>query len=299
MSGGGHAASGELALVQAAARYTARLGDRLLAAYALGSLVHGGFSEAVSDIDLGLILSDPLRTGDAELIRTIAVEASRTGEPLDSRLSVFWGTPSTLCGEREGGRFPALDRLDLIAHGRLISGNDRARHGLPSPSAAELLVAGARFALQRLAGFELSAGGGGQRPDRDRQARARDPVEELRSPELLIAGGVRYVTKTVLFPVRFLFTSASGQVATNDGAVEGYLARSDAPSHALVAAARAWRMGEAAWEAQAARLLRLELVPLYAYYIDDHVVHLGNLGEHELMRSFRVWRNRLLEPSQE
>jgi hypothetical protein len=35
--------------------------ERLLAAYALGSLAHCGFSEHVSDVDLGLVLAHPLR----------------------------------------------------------------------------------------------------------------------------------------------------------------------------------------------------------------------------------------------
>jgi hypothetical protein len=33
---------------------------RLIAGYALGSLAHGGFSPLVSDVDLGLILEDPV-----------------------------------------------------------------------------------------------------------------------------------------------------------------------------------------------------------------------------------------------
>ncbi len=52
---------GELVLAEAIAAYRVALGNRLLAAYALESLAHGGFSELVSDIDLGLIISDPPR----------------------------------------------------------------------------------------------------------------------------------------------------------------------------------------------------------------------------------------------
>ncbi len=42
------------------ARYRKVLGPRLVAAYALGSLAHGGFSPLVSDVDLGLVLTDPI-----------------------------------------------------------------------------------------------------------------------------------------------------------------------------------------------------------------------------------------------
>jgi hypothetical protein len=127
------------------------LGQRLLAGYALGSMAHGGFSPLVSDIDLGLVVADPLGPGDASAIQAVA-DAQRTrGSALASRLSVFWGTPAILRGEEQGGRFPALDRLDLIEHGQLIAGSD-VRDRLPRPSARDLLVEGAEFALEFLAG---------------------------------------------------------------------------------------------------------------------------------------------------
>lgn len=51
---------GEAVLARAVSAYRAALGSRLLAGYALGSLAHGGFSALVSDVDLGLILRDPV-----------------------------------------------------------------------------------------------------------------------------------------------------------------------------------------------------------------------------------------------
>ena len=120
-------------LAAAVAAAHATLGDRLLAAYALGSLAHGGFSPLVSDVDLGLILADPPDAGDAAAIDAAAGAVRGSGAPLGDRLSIFWGTPSTLRGERPGGRFPPLDRLDLLEHGRLLAGAD-ARAGLPRPA---------------------------------------------------------------------------------------------------------------------------------------------------------------------
>jgi predicted nucleotidyltransferase len=121
---------GEDVLAEAVEAYRGALGDRLLAAYALGSLAHGGFSELVSDVDLGLVVSDPIESGDGETIEAIADAEKGKGSPLHERLSVFWGTPATLRGERDGGRFPALDRLDLIENGRLLAGSDETRRGL-------------------------------------------------------------------------------------------------------------------------------------------------------------------------
>jgi predicted nucleotidyltransferase len=125
---------GETVLLEAVDAYRAKLGDRLLAAYALGSLAHGGFSELVSDVDLGLILSDPLEPADPESIQRVAESERRKGSPLHERLSVFWGTPATLAGEREGGRFPPLDRLDLLENGRLLAGSDEARARVRRPT---------------------------------------------------------------------------------------------------------------------------------------------------------------------
>ena len=50
---------GQTILAEAVDFYREVLGDRLVAAYALGSLAHGGFSPLVSDIDIGLILAHP------------------------------------------------------------------------------------------------------------------------------------------------------------------------------------------------------------------------------------------------
>jgi hypothetical protein len=51
---------------------------------------------------------------------------------------------------------------------------------------------------------------------------------------LLLAAGVRWTTKIVLFPVRFLFTAETGREGTNDAAATHYLARPDAPGAAAV-----------------------------------------------------------------
>jgi predicted nucleotidyltransferase len=108
---------GDRVLTEAAEAFQAVLGERFLAAYALGSLAHGGFSELVSDVDLGVLIQDPLEAGDGDTVRALAEREKRKGSPLHERLSVFWGTPATLRGERDGGRFPPLDRLDLIENG--------------------------------------------------------------------------------------------------------------------------------------------------------------------------------------
>jgi hypothetical protein len=282
---------GEKVLLAAAAAFRAALGERLLAAYALGSLAHGGFNPLVSDIDLGLVVEDPLRPDDGSMIEQVAQTQKVSGGPLSDRLSVFWGTPNTLGGRREGGRFPPIDRLDLLENGHLLVGAD-VRSGLPRPSAPELIVAGAEFAVEFLAGVRW-VGSGGQSALGSMQAAREDAVDEVRRPELLASAGVRRLTKLVLFPVRFMFTAATGRVGTNALAAEWYLDRHAAPSKRLVGAALGWRMAAPGDQDEVADLLRKDIVPLYVYYIEDHIARLNGLGKVELARAFMDWRARL------
>ncbi len=282
-------------LAEASEAYRAVLGGRLLAAYALGSLAHGGFSELVSDVDLGLILSDPLQRADRETIQAVADAEKGKGSPLHQRLSVFWGTPATLGGEQDGGRFPALDRLDLIENGRLLLGRDDARRGLPVPTTRELLVTGAEFALDYLAGLPRP----GEKPEAglgSMQPAAENAAEEIRSPGMLLRHGIRQTTKLVLFPVRFLYTAATGRVGTNQAAAAWYRGYGQAPGTELVAAAVAWRTAPPQDQVLASGLLREHLLPLYLYYIDDHIERLVPIGETRLAAGFREWRARLTRP---
>jgi hypothetical protein len=281
---------GEAVLARAVSAYRAALGSRLLAGYALGSLAHGGFSALVSDVDLGLILRDPATVQDRLTIRAVARSVRGGGSALDQRLSVFWGTPATLGGQRRGGRFPPLDRLDLLEYGRLLTGQD-LRSAAARPDHAELLVAGAEFALGYL-------GGAATLPDRLRSwARLRrqdDTVlNEIRAPARLVSRGPRRLTKIVLFPVRFLFTAETGQVGTNTRAAEHYLASANPPAAALVTAAITWRLEAPAAE-EATALLSRELIPLYLQYIDDHIARLHAVNHHRLAGRFQRWRTRLL-----
>ena len=285
------ASQGEAVLAAAVDAYQAAFGARLTAAYALGSLAHGGFSPLVSDVDLGLILRDPYRPAGRLTVRRVARAVRAGGSPLHQRLSVFWGTPSTLRGAARGGRFPPLDRLDLLEHGRLLTGQD-AREVVARPGRTELLVAGAQFALGYLGGDPGRRGrltGWAQRP-----GGGDSVLAQVRTPSLLAARGPRQVTKVVLFPVRFLFTAQTGQVGTNALAAEHYLASDGLPGAELVAAALAWRREPPAAETATATLLARDLLPLSLHYLDDHTARLAAAGQPRRAARFRRWRARLL-----
>ena len=275
-------------LARAVSAYRDALGSRLVAGYALGSLAHGGFSALVSDVDLGLILHDPVKARDRVTICAVARSVKAGGSELEQRLSVFWGTPATLAGACRGGRFPALDRLDLLENGRLLTGQD-ARSATARPDRAELVVAGAEFALSYLCGAATL-------PGRLRNlARQDTTLNEIRTPARLVSRGPRRLTKIVLFPVRFLFTAETGQVATNTRAAEHYLASVNPAATALVTAALAWRL-EPPTADEATVLLGRELVPLYLQYLDDHITRLRVLDCHRLADRFQRLRTRLLAP---
>ena len=284
-------------LGEAVAAYQAALGDRLVGAYALGSLAHGGFSPLVSDVDLGLVVADPPVPDDPDRIMAVAEAVKAGGSPLHQRLSVFWATPAILRGEMAGGRFPPLDRLDLLENGRLLAGRDVRPDLGPAaaPGRDELVVAGADFALDFLGpGHDADDGDAGSRLGS--LPFAGDAViAEVRRPETLLAQGIRHTTKIVLFPVRFLYTAATGRVGTNDAAVAHYRGEPDAPAQELVAAAFRWRSEPPGDDGAATTLLRAGLVPLYRHYLDDHIARLTELKELDLAAAFERWRRRLEE----
>jgi hypothetical protein len=100
----------------------------------------------------------------------------------------------------------------------------------------------------------------------------------------------------VLFPVRFLYTAATGRAGTNDAAVAHYLARPNASSKHLVEAALAWRTEPPSDDASAVELLRAQIVALYLEYIDDHISRLRGLRRGDLVDGFIEWRGRLSDP---
>jgi hypothetical protein len=259
--------------VLAAALQLARqsLGQRLVAAYALGSLAHGGFSP-VSDVDLGLVLADPLQEGDAQLVAGLAGSIKASGVPFADRLSVFWGSVSTLSGASQGGRFPPLDRLDLIQYGRLLAGSD-VREKLSAPTRRELVVAAAEFALARLASDET--------------------VAKVERPAALAGADARTLSKLVLFPVRFLFTARTGEVGRNEAAVAHFAADSKSPAAELARRALAWRNAGAVDPQAAMPALAAGLLPLYEEFVADHEGRMREYGRPDLAGAFAQWRQRL------
>ena len=235
----------------------------MLAAYVLGSLAHGGFSALVSDVDLGLVLDDPLEASDADSVRELTSGLAGSGLELGDRLSVFWGSHGTLTGASDGGRFPALDRLDLILHGKLLTGCE-CRMGLPRPTRRELVTGSAELGLNLL-----------NRPSH--QAWLADPASLLHEPP-------KPLTKAVLFPVRFLYTARTGEIGRNHDAVRHLAGIERSPIAELATAALRWRDAPPdANDAQAGRLVETGLRPMYQLFVKDHRRLMVEWGESDLV----------------
>jgi predicted nucleotidyltransferase len=258
-------------LTTCAEEFRSVLGDRLLAAYALGSLAHGGYAPAVSDLDLALVLAEA-SAQDGELIE-VTWHRLRERHP---KLSVFWSSLPALRDRRADGRFPSVDRLDLAEHGLLLLGTNMLDQ-VARPESAELLLDSARFAVRLLSTDEVLA--------------------EFREPDRLLMDPVRF-TKSVLFPVRFRYSGslATARAAGNDEAIAWYLALPTAPATSLVRLAAAVRNGEPLDPVSARPALLAGLRPLYLGYVGDQLVRLASLGApEELVTAFTEWRAKLAD----
>lgn len=220
-SGGLTPARAEAVVEEVAQAARAILGSRLISVYAIGSLAHGGFAPLTSDIDVAFVLADGAVMESADAARLRAAAAQRVGDDAVARVSIFWSDWSSLRSGAGRGRFPAVDRLDLAEHGRWRLGPDR-RAEIAVPTARALTLETARFALSRLA--------------------SPSTLALLRDPDHGPALGVVEITKTVLFPVRFMYTIETGRAGGAADAVAWYLgAHPTRPGAALAADALRWR----------------------------------------------------------
>jgi hypothetical protein len=217
-------------------RASVAFGARLISVYAIGSLAHGGFAAAVSDIDIAVLVDHCDESVPPLIGGVVTSSREQLGPGLVDRLSIFYGDWETFGLPPQAARLGAIDRLDLIEHGVLLHGVDRRAHSGVRPTRDELVAETADF----LPHWE---------------AQRRDPDE-------LIAAGARVLTKNVLFPVRFLYTHATGRAGANQDAVTWY--REQGGPHAdLAQAALDWRAGDVD-PAVARTLLERHLDGLYA-----------------------------------
>jgi hypothetical protein len=162
--------------------------------------------------------------------------SGHSGPGLADRLSIFYGDWQSFDAPPETARLGAIDRLDLMDHGGLMRGVDHRAHDGVRPTRDELVTETVAY----IAYWETQRQG----------------------PDELIAGGARVLTKNVLFPVRFLYTHATGRAGANQDAVNWYRDQGG-PHAALAQAALEWRSGHVD-PGPARVLLDRHLAALYA-----------------------------------
>lgn len=246
------------------------LGGSLKAAFALGSLAHGGFAPLVSDVDIALVLANLSADTDSDIDKISSLVKARYPGTFAERLSIFWTDwEGVFRGTGALGRLPAVDRRDLIESGRLLHGTDR-RTQATSPDTHELVINGAEFAVGKFDAQYLAV---------------------VRNPGRLLAEGVRATTKVVLFPVRFMYTLSTERIGRNDEAAAWYSRTGAAP--ALAQAALMWRRQGIDNPGHAQLLLSEHLVPMYLEFFDAYIEAVTAVGRADLTRELQQRRARL------
>ena len=263
-------------VLQEAVRQAKRiLGARLISCYGLGSIVHGGFVPHVSDVDIGIIIDTVRLLEDEYYIDKLFTSVSNLKIPMGDRLSIFWSSEESIKNFASIGRFPLIDKLDLIKHGKLIAGRE-IRPNVYMPNQKEIIIETTKYALELL-GNEVS-------------------VKEIKSLAFLFDPSVRYTTKRILFPIRFLYTLRSSKPGSNDTAISYYFDQYAGPISELVKLAFHCRNTNTlpATNQQLINLANRHLISLYIELINACYEKMILYNEHELSKELEMWKYKLL-----
>jgi predicted nucleotidyltransferase len=170
-----------------ASLYRAQLGERLMGAYLIGSLAHGGFSHRYSDIDMALVTEGGLDTAALTTLRSLAAEENAA---LSQKLSVFWADRHFITG-----RLPPLDRADYLDHAIAISERERVRPARPTLDEIRVYLNGAPFSNW--------AGN----------------ANRFATMDALAPSDHKAFIRTLLYPARLVYSWTTGRMASNDEAV--------------------------------------------------------------------------------
>jgi predicted nucleotidyltransferase len=169
------------------AQWQSTLGDRVLGIYCIGSMAHGGFSRRYSDIDVAVIVREPMAPAVLDALRA---DATNISAELAAKLSIFWTDRSFAVG-----RFPVLDRIDYLDHAVVLM--ERERVAPPRPPLAEVraYLAGPPFDNWRKEAARFAA------------SDALDPNDR------------KSYLRTLLYPARLVYSCTTGRMGSNDDAV--------------------------------------------------------------------------------
>jgi predicted nucleotidyltransferase len=167
--------------------YRAQLSERLIGAYLIGSIAHGGFSYRYSDIDLALVTEDGLDAAALTKLRALAAEQDAA---LSQKLSVFWADRHFSIG-----RLPPLDRADYLDHAIVIAERERIRPARPTLDEIRAYLKGAPF------------------------SNWTENTDRFAKMDVLVPGDHKAFIRTLLYPARLVYSWSTGRMASNDEAV--------------------------------------------------------------------------------
>lgn len=253
------------------------LGSRCMSVYIMGSLARGGFSEVASDIDVGIILSGKSQEDDLSVIEEIQANVVKNYPQINNSVSIFWGTIESINGVVDAGRYPPFDRLDLIDHALLLTGIE-VRDQLIKPTKEELEIASAEFSIDYLGSTER--------------------INEFLNCELITKKGVVYVTKTILFPARFLYLAKTGEIAGNDVSYQYYIDNFSGSDAELVDNGYQWRINSLPENLDSVtQKINNGLINLYYNFIDIYTERMDSYGQLELKSKLIQWKKNITKPS--
>jgi len=167
--------------------YRAQLGERLIGAYLIGSLAHGGFSHRYSDIDVVLVTEDGLDAATLTALRSLAAERDAK---LGQKVSLFWSDRRFAIG-----RLPPLDRSDYIDHAIMLTERERVLPLRPTLDEIRVYLKGAPFSTWTENAYRFA------------------------QMDVLTSGDHKAFIRTLLYPARLVYSWTTGRMASNDEAV--------------------------------------------------------------------------------
>lgn len=240
--------------------------------YIMGSLARGGFSEIASDIDLGIILKGSL-DGAGEKIKNVLSATHKNFPSVKNNISIFWGSIESINGVIEAGRYPPFDRLDLIDHALLLSGQD-VRKMLTRPTRKELEIASSTFSLSYLA--------------------SKERIEEFHNCLCIAEKGVVYTTKTILFPARFIYLERTGEIAGNKESFRYYMDNFKGPDAELIKYGYHWRLNSLPEDLNiVSDYLKKGLALLYIKYINIYIQRMEQYKEKTIINELIQWKRKI------
>lgn len=164
-----------------------RVGEGLIGVYLIGSLAHGGYSHRYSDVDVAFVTENGLSELELNEIRQVAAARS---ESLAKKLSIFWADRTF-----SSGRFPILDRLDLLDHGRPVFEREQVKPARPGADEIRSYLAGRPYSNW---------------VERARAFAAADTLSTMDRKAYL---------RALLYPARLCYSWMEAAVGSNDEAV--------------------------------------------------------------------------------